>query len=441
MNVTFNLELAHRANRDGRHNIVLRITADRKHTRIKTGISVKPGEFDKEAKYGQWIVKHNDRKNLNTDLKDVIVKAEAQHKELEKQGPVVSSMAVAYSLQNKPTGEVWTVGSFADKIIADHATQSVGYERNIKSRLTVFANFVGRNKPLTSVTLETLNRFKRQLRAEGKMPGTQHTYFNRIRKMFLEALKLEIIPKDPFKHFTMPPDTPAPRLKLSDTQIIAIEALNVSESRIDTLGRNYGPSIWLFRAKWLYLFSYYMGGIRSRDILQLRWGNIVGEKDALRLEYQTSKKGKLMSTRLNSKAQQIVDLFKNDTPSKSTDYLFGVLENDASYVSYMTYEEKKKMSRDLQEQLFNDISSAQVLINRQLKTLAEKLDIKEDLTFHTSRHSFADKARRRMKESKNISIDDIRLALGHDKLDTTQKYLNSFDRESLDSAMDAVFDE
>ncbi len=89
MNVTFNLELAHRANRDGRHNIVLRITADRKHTRIKTGISVKPGEFDKEAKYGQWIVKHNDRKNLNTDLKAVIVKAEAQHKELEKQGPVV----------------------------------------------------------------------------------------------------------------------------------------------------------------------------------------------------------------------------------------------------------------------------------------------------------------------------------------------------------------
>jgi integrase len=94
----------------------------------------------------------------------------------------------------------------------------------------------------------------------------------------------------------------------------------------------------------------------------------------------------------------------------------------------------------LQEQLFNDISVAQVLINRQLKLLAEKVEIKEKLTFHTSRHSFADKARRRMKETKNISIDDIRQALGHDKLDTTQKYLNSFDKESLDSAMDAVFD-
>jgi hypothetical protein len=46
-----------------------------------------------------------------------------------------------------------------------------------------------------------------------------------------------------------------------------------------------------------------------------------------------------------------------------------------------------------------------------------------------------------MNESKNISVDDIRSALGHTRLDTTQPYLTSFDKEALDDSMDAVFGE
>ncbi|MFD1139789.1 tyrosine-type recombinase/integrase [Larkinella insperata] len=60
-------------------------------------------------------------------------------------------------------------------------------------------------------------------------------------------------------------------------------------------------------------------------------------------------------------------------------------------------------------------------INRNLKLLAEKNGIESRLTFHTTRHSFTDKARRRMKETRNISIDDIRSALGHTILATTQR--------------------
>lgn len=438
MNITYKFELNYRPNKDGRHTIFLRVTANRKHRKIKTTVAVKPDEFDKDAKWGKWIASKNlYHKEYNTKLKKVLRDAEETADKLDATG-VATPVEVINLLHNPMPDEGWTLGSFAQKVINDAASNSVGYQRNLKSRLTVFVEFAGKELPLRAINLDVLNRFKRHLQAQGTMTGTQHTYFNRIKRMMLEALKLEYIQKDPFAHFDMPSDKPAPRLKLSDGQVDAIEAVEVGGKRIDAKGRRYDQGIWLFRAKYLYLFAYHMGGIRSRDVLQIRWSNIVGEKGSERLEYQMSKTGEQMSTRINKRAREIIELFRVEH-SKPHDYLFGVLSNEAKYAHYVTYEQKKKMTRELAVRLFNDISSVQVLINRELKTLAEKAGITDRLTFHTARHSFADKARRKMKESKNISIDDIRQALGHQRLDTTQRYLNGFDKESLDTAMDAIF--
>ncbi|MCE7044546.1 hypothetical protein [Dyadobacter sp. CY312] len=44
-----------------------------------------------------------------------------------------------------------------------------------------------------------------------------------------------------------------------------------------------------------------------------------------------------------------------------------------------------------------------------------------------------------MKSSNKITVVDIRNSLGHKKIETTQGYLNSFDKESLDEAMGDIF--
>lgn len=438
MNISYRFELNSKPSPDGRHTIFLRITASRKHKRIKTTLSVKPAEFNPKAERGAWIRKKNlDHKKLNGDLLDFLKRVEDEHTSLEKAGSA-SAESLIERIQNPSPSGGWTIGSFVDKMIADAASQSVGYQRNLKSRLSVFVEFAGKDLPLTSINLELLNRFKRSLQTSGKMSGTMHTYFNRIKRMTSEALKLELLEKDPFLHFDMPGDKPAPRLKLTDAQVEAIEAVDVGGNRVDAKGRTYEAGIWLFRAKWLYLFAYQMGGIRSRDVLQLRVSNIVGETGSERLEYQMSKTGEFMSTRLTRKAREIVELFRKEG-AKPDSYLFGILSVESPYAPYATHEQKKKMPRELAIKLFNDIASAQSQINGELKVLAKKAGITERLTFHTARHSFADKARRKMKESKNVSIDDIRQALGHQRLDTTQRYLNSFDKESLDTAMDAIF--
>ncbi|QDK80890.1 tyrosine-type recombinase/integrase [Spirosoma sp. KCTC 42546] len=438
MNATYKFEINSKPGKDGRYTIFLRVTANRKLRRIKTIVAVLPTEFDPHAARGKWISsKNSDFKFFNGELLKLIRKTEAEIDKLGEKGPITSEGLID-RLRNPFPDTGWTIGSFSDKMVADAASHSVGYQRNLKSRLGMFVEFAGKEVPLSSINLDLLNRFKRHLQATGKMNGTQHTYFNRIKRMTSEALKLELIAKDPFLHFDMPGDKPAPRLKLTDAQVDAIEAVDVGSNRRDSTGRTYEAGIWLFRAKWLYLFAYQMGGIRSRDVLQLRWSNIVGEPGSERLEYQMSKTGEFMSTRLTRKAREIVELFRRDGVGPDS-YLFGVLSDEAGYAPYATHEQKKKMPREMAVRLFNDISSAQSQINGELKLLAKKAGITDRLTFHTARHSFADKARRKMKESKNISIDDIRQALGHQRLDTTQRYLNSFDKESLDTAMDAIF--
>lgn len=149
-----------------------------------------------------------------------------------------------------------------------------------------------------------------------------------------------------------------------------------------------------------------------------------------------------MSLKLNEGDWAILRRFSDPQIDKRPKYayLFGMLDDDAPYAKYITQAEKSKMSREDEAALYNKIAACLVLINRNLKVLAEKIGVEGRLTFHTARHSFADKARHRMKETRNISIDDIRSAPDHTSLATTQRYLASFDEEGLDLAMDTVFE-
>ena len=78
--------------------------------------------------------------------------------------------------------------------------------------------------------------------------------------------------------------------------------------------------------------------------------------------------------------------------------------------------------------------SENVVVNRLLKTLAEKIETKVNVSFHVARHSFADYARRNTKDLYAISK-----ALGHTKLQTTQTYLKSFDEDAVDEMMEGLF--
>jgi site-specific recombinase XerD len=60
--------------------------------------------------------------------------------------------------------------------------------------------------------------------------------------------------------------------------------------------------------------------------------------------------------------------------------------------------------------------------------------IRDNISLHVSRQSFADYAR-----SSNIDLHTISKLLRHTKLSTTERYLSSFDPISADNAMSKLF--
>ena len=82
------------------------------------------------------------------------------------------------------------------------------------------------------------------------------------------------------------------------------------------------------------------------------------------------------------------------------------------------------------QQKANRIHKVCAQINRELKELAQELEISDNLTTYVARHSFATILKR-----SGVDIALISELMGHSDLTTTQIYLDSFDEEQINTAM------
>ena len=80
--------------------------------------------------------------------------------------------------------------------------------------------------------------------------------------------------------------------------------------------------------------------------------------------------------------------------------------------------------------LFKALSSNTAFVNKNLKTIASKAEIKKAISFHSSRHSFATRALQ-----KGMRIEYVSKLLGHSTIKTTQIYTKIVNSD-LDKAME-----
>ena len=73
------------------------------------------------------------------------------------------------------------------------------------------------------------------------------------------------------------------------------------------------------------------------------------------------------------------------------------------------------------------------LINDNMKVIGAELGIKTHITTYSARHSFATTLKR---SGANVSL--ISEMLGHSSLKTTQRYLDSFENETLENVAKAL---
>ena len=248
-----------------------------------------------------------------------------------------------------------------------------------------------------------LRRFSLYLKTTRKV--SQRSVINNlivIRTLYNKAIRLGIVDRKlyPFgadKIRIKFPESEKVGLTIEEIQSIeALEGLTEQQS--------HARNVWLF--------SFYLAGMRVGDVLMIKWSDIYDG----RLHYRMGKNEKLLSFKLPEKITSLLRRYYEDRRS-SEDFVFPEMNNA-----------DLKNPKDV----FNKVKTANKKFNKYLVHIAEKAKINKKLTMHIARHSFG-----------NISGDRIPIQMlqklyRHSTVTTTINYQANFMHKETDDALEKV---
>lgn len=410
MNTTFNLELNGRASKDGTYEIYLRITQNRKHKRVKLGVSVKKSYFNKNAKEGKWIRTSNpEYAKLNDTLLEKYRKAENDYRDLEKKRESLSLDNIKNKIENPNSGSFTEYAKRQFQYFSTSPKYSYSFIKHYKTiiynKLPKFMEKKGMTDLLFSdITLSFLKEYESYLASLGNKINTIHKNMGFIHALINDAIEERLIkPEDSgFLSYKLKKTT-VNKDKLTREEIHKIEELVLPDGILVSHARN------------MFLFSFYMAGIRASDCIKLRWRNVIEG----RLIYYMDKNSKPVNLKMMPKAEEILSHYRKPE-TQLDDFIFPLLDNRKDYSDRVF--------------LFNQVSSKNALINKNLKKIAEKLGLTKKVSFHIARHSFAAIA----KNEIGISTDKISELLNHSSPSVTKTYLKGFENADLDNVLELI---
>jgi len=436
MATTFNLELNNRPSKNKTYVVLLRITQNKKHKRIKTSIELKSKkDFNPKAKQGNWVRSSEPNfKVWNEELEKELEKAKQTYRDLKIDGLATKEIIISTMISEEKTSSFLQYAKDRTKEL-----DKAGNYRNYKkyngfcNKLEAFlANKNGNIRDLTfaELTPSLLSKFESFLKSlnnerqpDKKLhPNTIAINFNIFKTLVNRAITIDgylKIEKNPFNVFNYK-GTKTLKEKLNEEEIKKIEeATPVIDS----------PE---WHSKNCFLFSFYCAGIRAGDLIQLRWRNITPNG---RIEYEMGKNHKFRNIMLIQKAKDILALYKTEE-SKNNDYIFPLLDSSAIYAKAIMQSEKDILSPELKKKLLSQVSSKNAYLNKYLKILGKTIGIEKNLSMHIARHSFARKAK-----DKEVDNGIVKGILAHENSKTTDVYMGDFETSVYDEAMMKIFGE
>lgn len=425
MNTTFTLELKKQPTKAGLYPIYVRITRDRQSKRVKTTIALKSIQ-DWNPKKKEVRSSESRYKVWNEQLQIELEEARQAYREHKDD----SIAAVVDSIKNRGASESFL--SFAkSKVEASKPIQSVGTYKHYFSAINMLESFLkSKNKAdisFNEITIPFLKEYESYLgsvandREKGRTlkKNTIASYLKRLRKLVNEAVQEGYIASSPF-------GKGGGKFSIVDRAGGTKEILDRDElKRIQDLELPEGSAEWHTRNA--YLFSFYCAGMRVGDTMQLRWGDVKGGS----LIYDMDKTDTDMILGLSQAALDILALYKSEN-AKDSDYIFPFLDSNADYAKESA-KGRDTMPEELREALYRKRSSKTAIMNKNLKKIAEKAGITKNVTFHTSRHSWANDGR-----INGIQLPVLQKSLGHQKVTMTQNYMNHFGNEEVNTALRIV---
>lgn len=383
---------------DGTYPVYLRITENRRSRYICSEVSVEEKQWNPAT---QKVLAHPNKTALNDDLERLVTDSRNAVAGLRATGNKrVSALAVKQEVQGKGATAVLP---FIDAYAESQHTKGNYWEwKKVKVLSGKLRNFhKSTDLAFADIDQDFLDRFDQYMRVELKnQKNTRAKNLQILHRVLKAAIREGLVKtgEDPFYYFKIG-SAKTTKERLSLDEIDALEALVLSKGSPLELTRD------------AFLFSFYCAGIRFGDVCRLEWRNVA--KGMLR--YQMAKTGTSKDIEIPKEGQDILSRYKV-RGAKPTDFVFPFLEPGFDYSDPIFVRKR--------------INSKNVIANSNLKRLAVLIKTGKNLSFHVSRHSYADFARRA-----GVDLYTISKSLGHSSLKITERYMDDFDASAVNDAM------
>ena len=223
-----------------------------------------------------------------------------------------------------------------------------------------------------------------------------------IRTIYNKAIKAGIIER---KHYPFGADKI--RIKFPETQKIGLSVEEMKE--LEAL-KKLTPQEEHARNVWL--FSFFLAGMRVADVLLIRWSDIYDG----RLQYRMNKNEKLLSLKLPEKIFPILKAYEGNKKN-ADDFIFP---------------EMKLANLESPKDMLAKTKTANKKFNLYLESIAKKAKITKKLTMHIARHTFGNIS------GDKIPIQTLQRLYRHSSITTTIQYQSNFIHKDFDEALDNV---
>ncbi len=432
MATTFGFQLANHPNKRGVYPVMLRITQDRKQTRVKTGLEVKKSDWNQKGKnYKHFRSSCPDYSKYNAMLKDIVDTYEDKYRVLTKEGRGAANIVINeiqkgeeqhsfLKYAKERTQEIFATGGVRNwKKYNGFINKLEGFLKKHRRKDLLFSE-------LTPSMLSKFDTYLHQLPNERHPeqllhPNTIQVVLNIFKTIVNHAINID--------DMMAPGDNPFLKFKYTGVKTVK-EKLDGDElEKLKDLDLEEGSLMWNCRN--YFFFSFYCAGIRAGDLIQLRWMNITSDG---RLHYQMGKNHKDRDLELVPQALEILKYYYRED-AKPEDYIFPLLDGRETWMKYTTQEEKDRMKPEMKERMFRVIGNKNALINKELQKIQKLAGIDKKISMHISRHSFA-----KMAKEKGLDNLEVKGLLAHSNLATTQRYMGEFDTAHNDAALEKVFE-
>lgn len=377
--------------------IVYLVTHRRIARQITTGYKVFPCEWDEEqskpiaaANDGRAAIVQSIIRKLRSDME----RLSAIIERFESQSRNYSSDDVVEEFRR--TGRENTFFIFMENAIERlRQLEHSGTAKNYSAALGSFKRF--RNNEdirMGAIDYILMEDYQTYLASLGVVPNSISFYMRILRAVYNRAVEQELtIDRNPFRTvFTGVEKTRKRAISISDIK------------RIRDLDLSLKPNLEFARN--LFLFLFLCRGMSFIDAAFLKKSDI---RNGV-LTYRRHKTGQSLHIKVIRQIEEIINRYSN----KNSPYLLPVITRPGE-------DERRQYESALRR------------VNKSLKTITGMIRLPVTLTTYVSRHAWATIAK-----SKNIPVNVISDALGHDSIATTQIYLASIDTSTIDRANELI---